>query len=501
MAWRDNSRISLRIRLKYPDIDTFVRKYAPNVSRGGMFIQSRRPQPVGTEINFELLLRDGSELLRGWGRVVWVKAYDELAPDEPHGMGVRFAELDGNSAQIIEQIIAFKEGALAETQVERSLTHEVHAIDGAVGGIELDGQIDPALLDVTSSADSQTEVELRRPESDESAELNGEARPDVAPRDDKATDQRFAAAPTTAPDNRPPRTDPRDALLDDMIALERIDPRRIQAVRQAALGADVSELDSLPAPNPRATERALALLGRPWRAAPYDSVERTNPGLGPEEPAPTAPPSEASGSPRPATTVQPADELVGDPWQQRQLDSDDSLPIEAISTAVDDLLVDSDAPPFDPEDAPTNHFGSAGHPPAPPYRGEPIMRTVALPSSVDVSLESMEGETTGETELPIDAADRDHFIDDESLSEDDDVFAALADPPDPESEAAEDHTRVDHQVPADFATSGDALEDTQADDELKRSESDEEDDTDADGTPRTKRPKSGLFRRLFTRGK
>ena len=40
----------LRIKLRYDDIDTFVEKFAPNIGRAGLFIRSRTPKPVGSEV-------------------------------------------------------------------------------------------------------------------------------------------------------------------------------------------------------------------------------------------------------------------------------------------------------------------------------------------------------------------------------------------------------------------------------------------------------------------
>ena len=49
----------VRIRLRYPDLDSFVEKFAPNVTRGGVFLASRNVQPVGSTIGFEILLVGG----------------------------------------------------------------------------------------------------------------------------------------------------------------------------------------------------------------------------------------------------------------------------------------------------------------------------------------------------------------------------------------------------------------------------------------------------------
>ncbi len=115
----------MRIRLKYPDVETFVEKYAPNISEGGMFIQSRAPQPVGTLLRFELMLQDGTPLLKGEGHVIWVKEYDAAHPTRVHGMGVRFEALDAASQLMIARVVASKE---EEPLLQGSQTQEVRAL-------------------------------------------------------------------------------------------------------------------------------------------------------------------------------------------------------------------------------------------------------------------------------------------------------------------------------------------------------------------------------------
>src|SRR5688572_27666968 len=88
----------MRVRLKYTDVQSFVEKFAPNVSRQGIFISSKNPKPVGTQVRFELLLADGtSRLIRGEGVVTWVREFDAENPGKPHGMGVKFSRLDADS--------------------------------------------------------------------------------------------------------------------------------------------------------------------------------------------------------------------------------------------------------------------------------------------------------------------------------------------------------------------------------------------------------------------
>lgn len=95
----------VRVRLRYPDVDTFIEKFAPNVTRGGIFLASRDPRPVGSTVRFELLLREGPPVLCGEGRVTWVKEFNADEPHRPYGMGVQFTAVDRNSRPVLERLL------------------------------------------------------------------------------------------------------------------------------------------------------------------------------------------------------------------------------------------------------------------------------------------------------------------------------------------------------------------------------------------------------------
>ncbi len=112
--------VALKIKLKYPDLDSFVERYSRNISKSGIFITSKKPKPEGTTIRFELLLADGSRALRGIGTVKWVKPYDPENPRAPHGMGVRFTKLDKESKELVARMVEAKETAKAAKQPKES---------------------------------------------------------------------------------------------------------------------------------------------------------------------------------------------------------------------------------------------------------------------------------------------------------------------------------------------------------------------------------------------
>jgi uncharacterized protein (TIGR02266 family) len=99
----------VRVRLKYPDLDTFAERFAPNVTRGGIFLASREPRPVGTVLCFEVSLMSGTPVLTGKGKVTWTKAFDPKEPSRPYGMGVQFTELDPDSRPVLDRLLKKRE--------------------------------------------------------------------------------------------------------------------------------------------------------------------------------------------------------------------------------------------------------------------------------------------------------------------------------------------------------------------------------------------------------
>ena len=99
------------MRLRYAAFETFIEKFAPNVTRGGLFLASRTPRPIGEVFQFEVQLAGGEVALAGDGKVTWVREFDPAAPNKPHGMGVQFLRLDPPSREVVNQMLARKSGS------------------------------------------------------------------------------------------------------------------------------------------------------------------------------------------------------------------------------------------------------------------------------------------------------------------------------------------------------------------------------------------------------
>jgi molecular chaperone DnaK len=101
----------VRIYLRYPDVDTFVARFAPNVTRGGIFLASRKPRPVGEMVRFEVSLAQGPTLLWGTGNVTWVREFNPAEPHRAHGMGVQFTFVDPECRPLLDRLLDKKTAA------------------------------------------------------------------------------------------------------------------------------------------------------------------------------------------------------------------------------------------------------------------------------------------------------------------------------------------------------------------------------------------------------
>src|SRR5207237_9147805 len=80
----------LRLRVDYERMNAFFADYTKNISKGGTFIKTSRPLPVGTRFLFALAVPALSEPVTLDGEVTWVLKPEEAAERQDPGMGIRF---------------------------------------------------------------------------------------------------------------------------------------------------------------------------------------------------------------------------------------------------------------------------------------------------------------------------------------------------------------------------------------------------------------------------
>jgi uncharacterized protein (TIGR02266 family) len=114
--------VTLKVKFKSETLDQFIERYAVDVSQGGIFIRTKSPQPVGTQMKFEFQLRDGAPLIGGEGTVVWIRELDPARLAVAPGMGVRFDRLAEGSPAVLERILNQKSRLASSPRPSANLT-------------------------------------------------------------------------------------------------------------------------------------------------------------------------------------------------------------------------------------------------------------------------------------------------------------------------------------------------------------------------------------------
>jgi uncharacterized protein (TIGR02266 family) len=150
--------ITLKIKFKSSNLDQFIERYSVDVSRGGIFIRTKEPLPVGTQLRFEFQLQDASALIAGDGTVVWIREHDPARQGVAPGMGVRFDKLATDSHRVLDRILAEKQKR-GDAQLESRFDAGVRASASASGTLSTQGTRVAGHNDF-SGGDSRTQTPL-----------------------------------------------------------------------------------------------------------------------------------------------------------------------------------------------------------------------------------------------------------------------------------------------------------------------------------------------------
>ncbi|MBA3540388.1 MAG: TIGR02266 family protein [Deltaproteobacteria bacterium] len=106
---RGEARRPIELKVEYKRINTFFADYTKNISRGGTFIKTSRPLPIGTEFLFKLFVPNLPEPLTIHGEVQRIIGADA---DEDAGMAIKFVYREGDPQ---EQIVRTVEGMMTKS--------------------------------------------------------------------------------------------------------------------------------------------------------------------------------------------------------------------------------------------------------------------------------------------------------------------------------------------------------------------------------------------------
>jgi uncharacterized protein (TIGR02266 family) len=96
-------RVGMVLEVRYRNAGQFLVSYCTNLSRGGLFVSTREPEPVGTELVLSLRVPGRSLPVTLRARVRWNRAEDTT--EGPAGMGLSFADVDGVLGDHIDRLV------------------------------------------------------------------------------------------------------------------------------------------------------------------------------------------------------------------------------------------------------------------------------------------------------------------------------------------------------------------------------------------------------------
>src|SRR5499427_7789233 len=97
---RKYARAPIELRVDYKKLNSFFADYTKNISKGGTFIKTRKPLPVGTRFLFKLSIPGRDDPFELLGEVAWSNGEGEDA-----GMGIRFVYADDTQRFAFEDVV------------------------------------------------------------------------------------------------------------------------------------------------------------------------------------------------------------------------------------------------------------------------------------------------------------------------------------------------------------------------------------------------------------
>jgi type IV pilus assembly protein PilZ len=86
-------RAPIELKVEYKRLNTFFADYTKNISRGGTFIGTDKPLPIGTEFVFALGVPNMVEPVRLRGKVIWTTPAEGPRRRTPAGWASSFSTI------------------------------------------------------------------------------------------------------------------------------------------------------------------------------------------------------------------------------------------------------------------------------------------------------------------------------------------------------------------------------------------------------------------------
>lgn len=127
------------MEVEYRTAGAFLVAYSVNLSKGGIFVETTSPMPIGTVLTMRFSV-PAAGTIEVTGVVAWIRPSD--GEGKPAGMGIEFERLDGAHGEIIDRIVAGFRGLrvivlAAGSQARSVLARGVRSLFGTADVVEV----------------------------------------------------------------------------------------------------------------------------------------------------------------------------------------------------------------------------------------------------------------------------------------------------------------------------------------------------------------------------
>ena len=103
---RSGHRVPIQLLVDYKAGGNYLFDFCFDLGTGGVFIQTEKPQKVGSEIQLTFTIPDSKETLKAQGTVIWFQDKVKGRPDLVPGMGVQFKGFTSKQRHVLESFVA-----------------------------------------------------------------------------------------------------------------------------------------------------------------------------------------------------------------------------------------------------------------------------------------------------------------------------------------------------------------------------------------------------------
>lgn len=121
---RDGPRTPIELKVEYKRLNSFFADYTKNISRGGTFIRTERPLPIGTDFVFKLGIPTLTDPVVLTGKVQWVITPEQATGTQEAGMGIGFIfESEAQRQRVLGVVERLMLDQLGPVLYDKLMTH------------------------------------------------------------------------------------------------------------------------------------------------------------------------------------------------------------------------------------------------------------------------------------------------------------------------------------------------------------------------------------------